>query len=332
MINHFTPEKNWQDELNNLITDIDELLERLQLSHIKPQLYLPKTFCLRVPRAFVAKMQVGNVQDPLLLQVLPQAQELHQVAGFVVDPLQEGDANPVAGLLHKYPSRVLITTTGACAIHCRYCFRQHYDYQRNLPKSTIWQGILAYIKQHPDVNEVIFSGGDPLTLSNRRLFALWQDLEALPQITTIRIHSRLPVVVPSRLDDELCQRMQHSRCQFLLVLHCNHANEIDEQTAYYIGRLRQTSVTLYNQAVLLAGINDTVEAQCNLWQTLFGMGVLPYYLHVLDKVAGSAHFYVTNAQAIDLYWQMLSAMSGYLLPKLVAEIPDKQHKMPLNLF
>ena len=332
MINHLITQKNWQTQLSDAITSIDELLKILKLESLQAQVYSPDHFELRVPRDFVAKMTIGNADDPLLKQVLPDKQEQITVTGYVSDPLAENTQNPIKGLLHKYQSRVLLTVTGACAIHCRYCFRQHFDYQANLPTSASQSAIVSYITENQEINEVILSGGDPLSISNRRLF-LWLDtLESIKQLTTIRLHTRLPVVIPERLDNALLERLAQSRCHIVMVIHCNHANEIDALTAEYLQRARAAGITLLNQAVLLRGINDTVADQVALSQRLFTSGVLPYYLHVLDKVAGAAHFDQNEQFAIDLYWSLLAVLPGYLLPKLVRELPDRPFKVPINLY
>ena len=332
MINHLITQKNWQTQLSEAITSVDELLELLNLETLKAQVYIPTHFQLRVPRAFVAKMALGDANDPLLKQVLPDKQEQILVTGYVTDPLAENDQNPIKGLLHKYQSRVLLTITGACAIHCRYCFRQHFDYSANMPTSAAHLAIVAYITQHPEINEVILSGGDPLSVSNRRLFAWLDTLEALPQLTTIRLHTRLPLVIPERLDNALLERLSQSHCNIVMVIHCNHANEIDSHTAAYLQRARAAGVVLLNQAVLLKGINDSVTAQTALSQRLFDAGVLPYYLHVLDKVAGAAHFDSDERSAIDLYWSLLAALPGYLVPKLVRELPNRPFKVPIDIY
>ncbi|MDN3397375.1 EF-P beta-lysylation protein EpmB [Psychrobacter sp. APC 3426] len=332
MINHLITQKNWQTQLSEAITSVDELLALLKLESLRSEVYVPKHFELRVPRAFVAKMTVGDREDPLLKQVLPNQQEQIKVTGYVADPLGENDQNPVKGLLHKYQSRVLLTITGACAIHCRYCFRQHFDYSANMPTADAKEHIIDYITANPDINEVILSGGDPLNVTNRRLF-LWLDtLEAIPQLTTIRLHTRLPLVIPARLDDALLERLSQSRCQIVMVIHCNHANEIDVLTAEYLQRAKAAGITLLNQAVLLKGINDSVEAQTQLSQRLFTSGVLPYYLHVLDKVAGAAHFDSDERSSIELYWSLLAALPGYLVPKLVRELPNKPFKVPIDIY
>lgn len=332
MINHLITQTNWQTHLSQAITSVDELLSLVQLDRSQLGVIVPDNFGLRVPRGFVSKMQVGQADDPLLLQVLPTLQEQIPVSGYIQDPLNENEHNPIKGLLHKYESRVLLTITGACAIHCRYCFRQHFDYGANLPTSKEQEAIMNYVAQCPDVNEVILSGGDPLSISNRRLFAWLDCLEAIEQLTTIRLHTRLPLVIPERIDEALLARLEASRCQIVMVIHCNHANEIDAHTARFLQALKVAGVTLLNQTVLLAGINDTLATQVELSQRLFAAGVLPYYLHVLDKVAGAAHFDCPEQQAIALYWQMLAKLPGYLVPKLVRELPDRPFKTPINIY
>ena len=332
MINHLITQKNWQTQLSEAITSVDELLSILKLESLRAEVYVPKHFVLRVPRAFVAKMAIGDRDDPLLKQVLPDQQEQLNVTGYVSDPLSENTQNPIKGMLHKYQSRVLLTITGACAIHCRYCFRQHFDYSANMPTADAKQNIIDYITEHPEINEVILSGGDPLNVTNRRLFSWLDTLESIPQLTTIRLHTRLPLVIPARLDNALLDRLSQSRCHIVMVIHCNHANEIDMLTAEYLQRARAAGITLLNQAVLLKGINDSVEVQAQLSQRLFSCGVLPYYLHVLDKVSGAAHFDSDEPSSIELYWSLLAALPGYLVPKLVRELPNKPFKVPIDIY
>lgn len=332
MINHLITQKNWQTQLSDVITSVDELLQLLNLESLQEQIYLPTHFTLRVPRTFVAKMTIGDANDPLLKQVLPNRQEQINVTGYVTDPLAEYAQNPIKGLLHKYQSRVLLTLTGACAIHCRYCFRQHFDYSANMPTANAQVDVIDYISAHPEVNEVILSGGDPLSVTNRRLFAWLDILESIPQLTTIRLHTRMPVVIPARLDDELLDRLMQSCCQIVMVIHCNHANEIDALTGEYLRRARRAGITLLNQAVLLKGVNDSATAQAELSRQLFANDVLPYYLHVLDKVAGAAHFDSDEHEAIALYWSLLAMLPGYLVPKLVKELPNKAFKVPIDIY
>ena len=332
MINHLITQKNWQTQLSDAVSSIDELLAILQLESLRDQVYVPTHFKLRVPRAFVAKMRIGDANDPLLRQVLPDQREQLKVTGYVADPLGENDHNPSKGILHKYQSRVLLTITGACAIHCRYCFRQHFDYNANMPSAGTQIATQAYIRTHPEIDEIILSGGDPLSVSNRRLFAWLDTIEALEQITTIRLHTRLPIVIPERLDHELLDRLAQSRCRIVMVIHCNHANEIDTLTAQALQRANSAGITMLNQTVLLKDINDSVKAQVDLSRRLFSAGVLPYYLHVLDKVAGGAHFDLSEQLAIELYWALLKRLPGYLVPKLVRELTNRPFKVPIDIY
>lgn len=332
MINYLYQEQNWQSQLSDLITDPLELLEALQLSPdqlLSGAILASEQFKLRVPRAFVGKMNIGDPLDPLLLQVLPHHLELEDHAGFVTDPLGEEQANQQPGVLHKYKSRFLLTLTGACAVHCRYCFRRHFPYQENLPKNEDWLNIKSYIESQPDINEVIFSGGDPLTLSNRKL-KLWIDrLESLAQIKFLRIHSRVPIVIPNRVDEELVSLLKNSRLRIILVVHSNHAAELDDFTCTKLSLLVQQQITVLNQAVLLNGVNNSAQVLVDLSYRLFDAGVMPYYLHVLDKVKGAHHFDLSPEQINLIYKDVLESLPGYLVPKLVREIAGEKNKTPL---
>lgn len=294
---------------------------------------LSPSFPLRVPLAFAQKIKKGDKNDPLLRQILPLSIENQAVAGFGFDPLQEQQFNHSKGLLHKYRSRVLLTITGACLINCRYCFRQHFDYQSNLPDESSKAALLQYIAQDCQINEVILSGGDPLSLSQRRLFE-WLDMLADTHIDTIRLHTRLPVAMPDIIDDALLVKLQQLTCQknIVIVIHTNHPNEIDTFTKQQLTKLKRTGVTLLNQSVLLKGVNDDVDVLVQLSQRLFDAGVLPYYLHILDKVHGAAHFAVPKQHAISLYWQMLEQLAGYLVPKLVEELANYPYKVPVDVY
>ncbi|MCL1623052.1 EF-P beta-lysylation protein EpmB [Moraxella sp. Tifton1] len=321
---------SWQEELADGLSDVRQLCEYLGLD-LSPH-HEPKSFKLKVPKAFADKMKKGDVNDPLLLQVLPDIQETMVTAGYTHDPLIENAQNPIKGLLHKYKNRVLITTTGACAVHCRYCFRQHFDYQSNMPNTQQIAKIAEYVASHTEVDEVILSGGDPLSLSHRRLSMWFDAISAMSNIKTVRIHTRLPVVLPNRVDDQLIQLLSNCPKNIIMVLHINHANEIDEHLRHKCQQLRRIGVTLLNQTVLLKTINDDVDTLCQLSRALFTAGILPYYLHVLDKVQGAAHFDLPIARAIQIYWGMLENLSGYLVPKLVQELPNQPYKTPVNLY
>ena len=332
MINYLYQEQNWQSQLSDLITDPFELLDQLEICSdalLSGAILASKSFKLRVPRAFVGKMRKGDPLDPLLLQVLPHHLELEEHSEFVTDPLGEEAANQLPGVLHKYQSRFLLTLTGACAVHCRYCFRRHFPYQENLPKQDDWPQIKAYIEQNPHINEVILSGGDPLTLSNRKLKLWIERLESLQQVKILRIHSRVPVVIPQRLDTELLEILKSTRLRIIVVIHANHAAELNDQTCAYLEKLSQHGITTLNQAVLLKGVNDDAQTLIELSQRLFDARVMPYYLHVLDKVKGAQHFDLSGSKIDEIYHDILAGLPGYLVPKLVREIAGEKNKTPL---
>ncbi|WP_025094744.1 EF-P beta-lysylation protein EpmB [Acinetobacter soli] len=332
MINYLYQEQNWQSQLSDLITDPFELLDQLEICSdalLSGAILASKSFKLRVPRAFVGKMRKGDPLDPLLLQVLPHHLELEEHPEFVTDPLGEEAANQLPGVLHKYQSRFLLTLTGACAVHCRYCFRRHFPYQENLPKQDDWPQIKAYIEQNPHINEVILSGGDPLTLSNRKLKLWIERLESLHQVKILRIHSRVPVVIPQRLDTELLEILKSTRLRIIMVIHANHAAELDDQTCAYLEKLSQHGIAALNQAVLLKGVNDDAQTLIELSQRLFDARVMPYYLHVLDKVKGAQHFDLSGSKIDEIYHDILAGLPGYLVPKLVREIAGEKNKTPL---
>lgn len=332
MINYLYQEQNWQSQLSDLITDPFELLDQLDISSeqlLSGAILASDTFKLRVPRAFVNKMQKADPFDPLLLQVLPHHLELEDHPEFVTDPLGEEEANQLPGVLHKYQSRFLLTLTGACAVHCRYCFRRHFPYQENLPKNNDWPQIQNYIQQHPLINEVILSGGDPLTLTNHKLKIWIERLESLPQVKILRIHSRVPIVIPNRLDEELLSLLENSRLRIIMVVHSNHAAELDDFTCSQLHKLSLRNVTVFNQAVLLKGVNDSAQTLIELSQRLFDARVMPYYLHVLDKVKGAQHFDLESSKVDSLYKEVLAGLPGYLVPKLVREIAGEKNKTPL---
>ncbi len=333
MINHLAREQNWQTQLNTAVTDPVELLNllKLPLSLLNSTAFDGGKFGLRVPRPFIERMQAGNARDPLLLQVLPLHSEQAQTVHYSVDPLGEQAANTLPGILHKYHSRLLLTITGACAVNCRYCFRRHFPYQDNIPHNDDWPRMAAYIEQHSAINEVILSGGDPLAVSNRRLAQWIERLETLPQLTTLRIHSRLPIVIPARLDDELLQLLTQTRLNVVLVVHANHPQELDAETKRALKHAVDAGILVLNQTVLLAGINDHADTLAALSHALFDCRVLPYYLHVLDKVQGAAHFDIPEQRVIELYTQLLTQLSGYLVPRLVREIAGQPFKVPLDL-
>ncbi|ELQ6225424.1 EF-P beta-lysylation protein EpmB [Cronobacter turicensis] len=329
-----TPSReDWLSQLADVITDPDELLHLLNIDASEELLAgrdARRLFALRVPRAFAARMEKGNPQDPLLRQVLTSREEFVAAPGFTTDPLEEQNS-VVPGLLHKYHNRALLLVKGGCAVNCRYCFRRHFPYADNQGNKRNWQAALDYIATHPELDEIIFSGGDPLMAKDHELEWLVANIESIPHIKRLRIHSRLPIVIPARITDALVRLLGETRLQVLLVNHINHAQEIDDAFRAGMTKLRAAGVTLLNQSVLLKGVNDNAATLAALSNALFDAGVMPYYLHVLDKVQGAAHFMVSDDEARAIMRELLSQVSGYLVPKLAREIGGEPSKTPLDL-
>lgn len=311
----------WQIELANTIKDPIELLAKLGLSGeldaISPDLIVG--FPLRVPQSYFEKMRYGDKNDPLLRQVFPLIDESIEQQGFVHDPVGDHNAITSPGILQKYNGRALLLTTGACAIHCRYCFRRHFPYSDSNPLASQWQTTLDALKADRSINEVIFSGGDPLTLSDAKLAALVEQLDAIPHLKRLRIHTRLPIVIPSRVDHALLTWISKTRLHVVMVIHSNHANEIGDDVAIALAKLQTAGCQLLNQAVLLKGVNDSVDSLVELSERLSDVKVMPYYLHLLDRVAGASHFDVPEPKGIELIAQMRALVPGYLVPRLVRE-------------
>jgi len=316
---------DWKSQLKEALTSTAELYSHLNLP--VPKFQETAGFAIRVPLAFANRMQKKNLKDPLLLQVMVREQELEVVGGFTTDPLEEKNANPLPGLLHKYNGRVLIVLTGSCAINCRYCFRRHFSYSDN-SALTQWSNILAYIKNDASISEVILSGGDPLLVDDDKLAQIIRDLENISHVTTLRFHTRLPVVIPARITDKFIKELSATSLDVVMVLHINHANEIDDELFMQLKKLGAV-VQLLNQAVLLKDINDSVDALENLSRTLFPAGVLPYYLHQLDPVKAAHHFFVPQKIGLRLIEQLRTRLPGYLVPRYAQETPKKASKSVL---
>ena len=327
-----TSVRSWQDELRESITDPAQLLKRLALPDdlLDGAIAGDALFDLRVPEPYLSRIEKGNPRDPLLLQVLPLQQETQELPGYTTDPLEENASNPLPGLIHKYTHRVLLILSGACAINCRYCFRRHFAYQDNQLGREQWQAILTYLQEHSEVEEVIFSGGDPLATTDKRLERMIQDLELIPHIERLRIHTRLPVVIPSRITPALIHMLANTRLSSVMVLHINHANEIDAAVKRSVAQLTQQNIILLNQSVLLRGVNDNATVQKTLSKSLFAAGILPYYLFLFDPVAGAAHFDIPEEEARRLAAEMQASLPGYLMPRLAVEIPGKSSKTLLT--
>jgi L-lysine 2,3-aminomutase len=321
---------SWQQQLAQAITDPLELLEILEIDarHFPQCKSACEFFPLKVPYSYLNNIKKGDIKDPLLLQVMASNKELVTFDDYSTDPVGDLQSMPVPGLLHKYNGRVLLITTGACAIHCRYCFRRHFPYSDNHSSRNHWQAALDYIQHHNDIDEVILSGGDPLLLADDKLSSLFKELGQINHLKRLRIHTRLPVVLPARITDALIKTLQNSPLQICIVIHVNHAQEIasDEQQALI--RLNKVA-TLLNQSVLLKDINDSLTAQKQLSERLFEANVLPYYLHLLDPVQGAAHFESHEQQAKELIGELRTHLPGYLVPRLVREIAGENSKTPI---
>ena len=326
-------EQKWLNELANAVSEPRILLNTL---NIDPKVweagFAARTlFLQRVPHSFIDRIEKGNPQDPLLLQVLPLIEEFNESIGFDADPLKE-QKNAVPGLLHKYKNRVLMIVKGGCAINCRYCFRRHFPYQNNKGGKDAWKNSLKYIQKKTHIDEVILSGGDPLMAKDHELKWLIEHIAALPHVKNLRIHTRLPIVIPSRVTDGLIEIFQQTGLNVVIVTHINHGNEINDEVRFFLKKLRAANVTLLNQSVLLRGVNDSVESLKNLSHALFDAGILPYYLHLLDKVEGASHFLVSDEKARELMAGLIAEVSGYLVPRLMRELPNKKSKTPIDLY
>ncbi|MFT3756598.1 MAG: EF-P beta-lysylation protein EpmB [Pseudoxanthomonas sp.] len=286
-------------------------------------------FALRVPRGFVARMRPGDPYDPLLRQVLPLDAEMRPAPGFGLDAVGDALAKTAPGVIQKYRGRALLVATGSCAVNCRYCFRRHFPYAEETAARDGWCEAVEHIRTDTGIDEVILSGGDPLSLSTPKLAELTAALAGIPHIKRLRIHSRLPVVLPERIDAELLAWLRSLPWPLAVVIHANHANEFDNSVDAALMALRETGAQLLNQAVLLRGVNDSVEALADLSERSFASSVLPYYLHQLDRVQGTAHFEVSDERALQLHKQLAARLSGYLVPKLVREVAGDSGKRPL---
>jgi len=319
--------KIWQQDLADGFSNIEEICNYLNISHVAKEFTTTaSTFPLRVPREFVDRMEKGNLNDPLLKQILPLKDEYITAPGFINDPVGDMDSMTETGVIHKYYGRVLLITTGSCAINCRYCFRRNFPYndaQLSTKKNSI---AINYIKKQQDISEVILSGGDPLLLNDQKIIELIQQIDSIPHIKRIRIHSRIPIVLPSRITTEFCNKLSLIKKDLVLVVHSNHSNELNTQVKLACKKLKNANITLLNQAVLLKGINDNVDQLCALHEKLFSFNILPYYLHLLDKAAGTAHFEVSQDIAISLINQLKKVLPGYLVPKLVREQAGASNK------
>ncbi|MCC6208935.1 MAG: EF-P beta-lysylation protein EpmB [Gammaproteobacteria bacterium] len=321
----------WQQELAAGFRRPHELLTAIGIApgQIATGIDSDSAFSMRVPRAYARRMRRGDPADPLLRQVLPLADERQPAPGFTADPVGDHAARRGAGVLHKYRGRALLITTGACAIHCRYCFRRHFPYTEAHAADNEWEDAVNIIAGDASLREVILSGGDPLSLTTSRLARLVHKLEAIPHLARLRLHTRLPIVLPSRIEDGLIELLARGRLKPVMVVHANHPNEIDDEVRAALARLADTGIALFNQSVLLRGVNDDAMVLTELSEALFEAGVTPYYLHQLDRVQGAAHFEVDIDTARTLHRQLRENLPGYLVPQLVQEVAGEPFKRPV---
>jgi len=324
--------RRWQHAWREAVRDPRELLAMLGLNAAALRIsdQAAQQFPLRVPRGFITRMRYGDPCDPLLRQVLPLDAELMQVEGYGLDAVGDAAANIGQGVLHKYHGRALLIATGSCAIHCRYCFRRHFPYSEETAAANGWQAAIETIRQDESLTEIILSGGDPLSLSTPKLAELTTALRRIPHIKRLRLHTRLPVVLPERIDAEFLDWLDGLPWAKVIVIHANHANEFDDDVDAALSALRETGAHLLNQAVLLRGVNDDAKTLQQLCERGFEAGVLPYYLHQLDRVNGAAHFEVSDHDARALHAELMAILPGYLVPRLVREVAGDISKRPVT--
>lgn len=322
---------SWQNQFQQAIRDPVELCRQVQLpeSYLEPAIRAAVDFPVFAPLNYVQRMKLADPSDPLLMQILPIEDELQQVDGFETDPVGDELSKRQPGLIQKYKGRVLLIATGTCAIHCRYCFRRHYPYAEEPTSLAQWQPAIDSIAADESIHEVILSGGDPLSLSDTKLTKLAQELDRIQHLKRLRIHTRLPIVIPDRVTEDLLAWLTGTHMQSFVVLHANHANELSTDVLRRVLHLRESGVTLLNQSVLLRGVNDNFVALKELCEQLSDNGVLPYYLNQLDRVQGAAHFEVSVAKGKRLIEQLRSHLPGYAVPRYVREIAGESNKVVL---
>lgn len=345
-------ETHWQKELANSFTNLHSLLEYLEIkeetiaskeasngdlfansianTQIDAHSQARRLFSMRVPKPFAKLMQKGNWHDPLLQQVVPQEAEFLEKHGYVSDPLEEQNGETNA-LIHKYKSRILLIVRGGCAVNCRYCFRRHFPYQKNQLGNSQYKEVIDYVKKDTNLNEVILSGGDPLMANDQQLVKIAQQIDQIPHIKRLRIHTRLPVVIPSRITQEFVTWLSELRIKPIIVLHINHANEISDALKAKTRLLNKAGILVLNQSVLLQNINNNADVLVALSEALIEADILPYYLHMFDKVKGASHFDVEKQEAKDLMAQLIKRLPGFLVPKLVQELAGQPGKTPIDL-
>ncbi len=318
----------WRQIQRKNFTDWKELLTFLNfdLNQAKQIVMTESKFTLNLPTRLAQKIEKGNWQDPLLRQFLPTREEIKSSPLFVQDPLGESSSRTAPKLLHKYQGRALLVCSSACAMHCRYCFRQHFDYET---KDKLFQEELAAIARDDSLSEILLSGGDPLSLSDAQLQYLLDELECIPHVKRIRFHTRFPMGIPERVDASFLKILSSCRTQLFFVIHCNHPQEFDQEIFAHLKEIQRLGIPILTQSVLLRGVNDDLQTLKTLFELLVDNGILPYYLNQLDRVQGTAHFEVTEEEGIQLIKGLQAQLPGYAVPKYVREISGQPHKIPL---
>ena len=317
-------QQDWRWHLKNAVRDLNRLANELEISLSD----FKSDFPLLVPFPYLNRIKKGDLNDPLLLQVLPTVEENNEVPGYILDPLQEQKpTNLPKGLIQKYRRRALIVAAAACSINCRYCFRRHFPYDRSRLNQEKWHDLMQHVNSDKSLREIIFSGGDPLILPDKFLEDLILSLNRIAHINTIRIHTRLPVVIPNRINPELISWVKKCRKKLVFVFHINHPNEINDEVQEYLSKIKLEHTVLLNQSVLLKRVNDSSKVLTLLSEKLFETGILPYYLHLLDPVKGTAHFSVAASKGMEIIKELKGQLPGYLIPRLAQEIPglDSKH-------
>lgn len=323
-LNVESDEAIWQAVLRSSVRSVNELQHLLELQDEQINWVNDPEFPLQIPRPFIARMEQGNPLDPLLLQVAPSGNERNSSEGYTADPLNEREFTMNGGVVKKYANRALVITTQACPVHCRYCFRRHFDYRSN--QLADFQTTLDVLARDSSIVEVILSGGDPLSLSTSKLGTHIQQLESLPHVTILRIHTRFPVMIPQRITPALVEILANTRLKVVVVVHINHPNEVDEDVHHAVQLLRCAQIDVFNQSVLLKRINDSVQILVELMHRVFEIGIVPYYLHLFDPVAGAHHYDTAETTAIALWQKLQTQLPGYLVPRLVREVPHEPAK------
>lgn len=324
--------EKWQEILKHSLKSLPQLLDavNLKIEDFEEQLLNNSDFQIKVTPSFIKKISLQNPKDPLLLQILPFSSETKPYTNFSLDPLLENKCNPEPGIIHKFHGRVLVTMTAMCPIHCRYCFRKNFSYNDNLPNTQNIQTLKKYLHSHPEIHEVILSGGDPLIHNDNFLLSMLNMIAEIPNVTVVRFHTRVPIALPERITNNLITTLTATRLNIVLVTHCNHPQELQSDNLAAIKKLKSANIILFNQSVLLNNINNNADTLIKLSYKLLDYGIIPYYLHMLDKVYGSHRFLVPDEKAISIHQELLTKLPGYLVPRLVREVPDMPYKIPIS--